>query len=507
MRIVATPFRQPGAPPAPRAGGFDAGLRDALISTPGLDQLRPRLETPGLLAVTTGQQPALFTGPLYTIHKALSAAALARVLSAKWGRPVQALFWVAGDDHDYAEANHAAWLRMDGALHVETLPARPARHALRPMSREPLDGSIEAALSRLGTDLASLADPAATLEWLGAHFQPGRTLAAASGGALADLLAPYGVACVDGASPALKRSAAPLIRRALEQAGLLDAALARRAADLRAAGRDPGVAVGDGATLVMLETEQGRDRLVRDADGFVTRHGRHRWTAAELLQLLDREPERFSANVLLRPVVEAALFPTVAYVAGPGELRYLALAEVVYEALGVAPQLPVPRWSGLLVEPRVDRVLGKFSATVEELLLPGMALETRVARTQLPAGAVGALGDLRAAIGQGYQVLGGAADAVDPTLARVMDGLRGRALAGADKAERKLVQHLRRRLEVERDQVGRARTALLPGGKPQERVLTVAPYLARYGHGILDALLAEMEAWYSAALEGRGAPS
>jgi len=507
MRLLPTPFAPPGPLPGLRSGGFDAGLLDALIPAPGLDRLRAELARPDLLAVTTGQQPALFTGPLYTIHKALSAAALARVLAARWGRPVQALFWVASDDHDYAEANHVAWLRLDGSLRVESLPPRPADHALRPMAEEPLDGAVEAALAALGADVASLTDPAAATGWLGAHFQPGRTLGAASGGALAELLAPYGVVCVDGSSLALKRRAAPLIRRALEEAGALDAALARRAADLRAAGRDAGVAVGDGATLVMLATEQGRDRLVREGDGFVTRHGRRQWKAAELYALLEREPERFSSNVLLRPVVEAAIFPTVAYVAGPGELRYLALAEVVYEALGVAQQRPVPRWSGLLVEPRVDRVLGKFGATVEDLLAPGMALETRVARTHLPAEAVSALSDLRAALAREYGVLGETAAAVDPTLTRMLEGLKGRALAGADRAERKLVQHLRRRLEVERDQIGRARTALLPGGKPQERVLAVAPFLARYGRGILDALLAEMEAWYGAALESRGAPS
>jgi len=507
MRLLATPFALPAAWPGQRPGGLDARLRPSLIPAPGLERLRPEVERPNLLAVTSGQQPALFTGPLYTVHKALSAAALARALSAKWGRPVLPLFWVASDDHDYAEANHAAWLRMDGSLHLETLPPRPAEHALRPMAREPLDGAIEAALAALGADLASLTDPGPTLEWLRGHFQAGRTLGAASGGALAELLAPFGIACVDGASPALKREAAPIIRRALEEAGPLDAALARRAADLRGAGRDAGIAAGDGATLVMLETEQGRDRLVREGDGFVTRHGRRRWPAAELYRLLEREPERFSANVLLRPVVEAALLPTVAYVAGPGELRYLALAEVVYEALGVTPQLPVPRWSGLMVEPRVDRVLDKFAATVDELLAPGVALETRVARTHLPDEATRALGELRATLTKEYGILGDAAAAVDPTLTRMMEGLRGRALAGADRAERKLIQHLRRRMEAEREQIARARTAVLPGGKPQERVLTIAPFLARYGRGILDALLAEMEAWYAAALEGRGAPS
>ena len=502
MRIVATPLAAPSAWPEPVPGGFDGRLSPALINGPGQGALRARLAEPGAMVVTTGQQPALFTGPLYAVHKALSAAALARVLSARWGRPVVPLFWVAGDDHDYAEANHAAWLGVDGALHVETLPERPAAAALRPMAREPLDASVEASLAALASALAPLEGGADALAWLRAHFRPGTTLAAASGAALAELLAPLGILCLDGAHEALKAAAAPQVRRALEDADGLEDALVRRAQELRAAGRDPGVVVGDGATLVMLETEQGRDRLVRSGDGFAARHGGQRYSLAELLRLLEREPGRFSGNVLLRPMLERAVLPTVAYVAGPGELRYLALAEAAYPRLGLTPQRPMPRWSGLLVEPRVDRVLAKFGATLDELMAPGARLEARVARSHLPDEAFEALRALRAGIEREYGRLEALAAEVDPTLSRPIQGLKGRGLQGADRAEQKLVQHLKRRYATETDQIQRARTAVLPGGKPQERVLTVAPFLARYGHGILPTLLDEMVSWYRAALEG-----
>lgn len=507
MRIVGTPFARVEAAPSPHEGGFDPALAPALVAAPGQEPLRGALSTPGVLAVTTGQQPALFTGPLYTIHKALSAAALARVLAARWGRPVLPLFWVASDDHDYTEANHAAWLRPDGGVHVETLPPRDPAAALRPMASEPLPLAVDQALASLAADLAPYGDPTSTLEWLGRHFRAGAPLGAASAGALAELLAPLGVLCVDGSHAALKRRAVPLVRVALERAQELEALLVARTAAMRAAGSDPGVVVGDGATLVMLETDQGRDRLVRDGSGFVTRHGRRRYARAELLELLEAEPARFSGNVLLRPVLERALLPTVAYVAGPGELRYLALAEVLYSALGLTPQAPVPRWSGLLVEPRVDRVLAKYGATVDDLLAPGMALEARVVRAHLPPEAPRAVAALREALAREYGALAQVAASVDPTLVRPLGGLRGRAEWGLERAEKKLLQHLKRRHADDTEQLARARTALLPGGRPQERVLTVAPYLARYGDGILPALLAEMEAWYRGALEGGGGPS
>ena len=506
MRILPTPLGVAPSWPAPGPGGFDARLFPALIDGPGQDALRARLGEKDVLAVTTGQQPALFTGPLYTIHKALSAAALARVLTSRWGRPVVPIFWVAGDDHDFNEANHAAWLTAEGALHVERLPDRPAEAALRPMSREPLGPAVEGALAALAGDLATLEDHEPVLRWLRAHYRPEATVAGASGAALAELLAPLGVLCLDGGHPALKAVGAPVLRRALEDAPGIEAALVARAAELGAAGVDAGVTVGDGASLVMLESALGRDRLVRHRDGFVTRRGGEHFSLEQLLTMLEREPFRLSPNVLLRPVLERSVLPTVAYVAGPGELRYLALADAAYRRLGLTPQLPVPRWSGLLVEPRVDRVLAKFGSSLEELLLPGAQLEARVARTHLPAEAVDALARLRQSLEREYGVLEDVARQVDPTLERPIQGLKGQALSGSHDAEKKMVQHLKRRHETETAQIARARTAVQPGGHPQERVLTIAPFLARYGAGFLVSLLDVMTAWYDSALEG-GAPT
>jgi bacillithiol biosynthesis cysteine-adding enzyme BshC len=506
MRLVATPINARVQAPEPVAGGFPASLREALIGAPGQEEMRARLAESDVCCVTTGQQPALFTGPLYGVHKALSAAALARVLAQRWHRPVVPIFWVAGDDHDYAEANHAAWLRQDGSLHIETLPDRAPEAALRPMIREPLPASVEGSLAALAADLAAFDGADEVLHWLRVHFRPGATMAAASGSALAELLAPLGVLCLDGAHPTLKARAAPLVHRALEDAAGLDAALSARSAALREAGRDPGVTVGDGATLVMLEGERGRDRIVRSGEGFATRHGRVRFTKAELLDLVDRAPERFSPNVLLRPVAERFLLPTVAYVAGPGELRYLSLAEAVYGRLEVAPQLPVPRWSGILVEPRVDRVLAKFHASLDDLLAPDAGLEARVARDHLPPEAMAALEALRAGAEREYGTLKALAETIDPNLARPLLGLEGRALDNVRRAEQKLVQHLKRRHATETAQIDRARTAVQPAGRPQERMLTVAPFLARYGHGLLPALLEEMVRWYGTALEGRPSP-
>jgi uncharacterized protein YllA (UPF0747 family) len=161
----------------------------------------------------------------------------------------------------------------------------------------------------------------------------------------------------------------------------------------------------------------------------------------------------------------------------------------------------------VIVEPRVDRILEKFGVSLADLSAPPGALEARLVRSHLPAEVVGALERLRTALDEGYGVLERAATEIDPTLARPTQAARQQALGGMQEVEKKLVHHLKRRQETELGQLARARTAVVPNGKPQERVLTVAPFLARYGPGLLTELTDTFEAWYRSALEGSSEPA
>jgi bacillithiol biosynthesis cysteine-adding enzyme BshC len=507
FRIVTTPLAVASALPAERAGGFPSALLPACIPAAGTEAALERLRDPRVLAVTTGQQPALFTGPLYTVHKALSAAALARELERRWKRPVVPIFWVAGDDHDFAEAAHAAWIGADGAIRRATLRQRPADAPMLPLYREPLGSDVDGALADIAASLPESEFRDETLAWLTRHYQPAATIAAAFSGALAELLAPYGIVCLASTHSAFKQAAAPYLIRALEASGPLDAELAARSAELVAAGRDPGVATGGDATLVMIEGAAGRDRLMRSPDGFTTRRGEEQFTLGELRDVAARNPERLSANVLLRPAIESALLPTVAYAGGPGELRYLALTPPIYGRLGVPRQTPVPRWSGIVVGARVDRALSKFGLTLEDLARPVATLESRVVRSRLPAAVDLDLSELQALLTDRYTALRDTAGRIDPTLVRMIDAQRERALAGVARVERKLVSHLRRRIEVELRQLTLAHNAIYPDGVPQERVLSVPSFLARHGRAVLDATLDAASDWYRGALESSARPA
>ena len=467
-RIVTTPIAPLVLPKrglAPRA--IAPEVVGAALPGPG----RERLASGAVLAVTTGQQPGLFTGPLYTIYKALSAIALARRLEREWGTPVVPVFWVAGDDHDFAEANHAWVLDAEGDPVEIRLRERAPDAPLVPLAREPAGPEIAAALERLRSVSPDTEFKEQVLSWLTAAYRPDVTLADASAAALNALLGDRGLAVLRAHDPVLKRVAAPWILRGLS------------------------TTLPDGNTPVMVDATLGRDRLQPDRAEYVTRRSGERFTRAMLEEIAKREPQRLSPNVLLRPVVEAALLPTVAYVGGPAELGYLPEAAPLYETLGVARQVPVPRWSGVLVESRLDKFIAKYGLTLEDLNGQPHALDVRLLRDTLPPDVQAGFAELRRVLEEKYARLEEVVAGVDPTLARPVQSSKNSALVGAHEIEKKLLASVKRENETLLRKASRARAAVFPQGEPQERVLTLASFLIRYGPDLVGEVEREVARW------------
>jgi len=441
----------------------------------------------GALCVTTGQQPGLLTGPLFTVYKALTAIALSETLTRRLGEPVVPVFWVAGDDHDLAESNHVQYLTRDNEVERVALRDRDPDAPLTPLYREPLGSELTTVMAELVAQSPDTEFRGEVLSWLERHYRSDATYADAFAGALAELLGEFGLIVFRPTHEAAKRAMGPLLLDALRHAGPLDRGLAARAEELRGLGRPAPVPVGDGAALVMVEDRLGRDRLVIDGDAFVARRSGERWDRGRIERTAAEEPQRLSPNVLLRPAVEAGLLPTVAYVGGPGELAYLPQAAPIYERLAIAPQTPYPRWSAHLVEPRVEKVLEKYGLALEDLRRQD--LESALVRDEMPEAVRTPLTELRAGLGEEYQRLQDAIRAVDPTLRKPVESTRNAALAGLSDLETRIVAHLKKQNEIVVQQIGKARNSIYPAGQPQERVFTIAPYLIRHGMTLLDAAL------------------
>ena len=470
-RVLATPITADVR--RPRAGvphRVSPDVLEAVLPGPGRD----RLAKGEVLVVTTGQQPGLFTGPLYTIHKALSAVALAARLERERQVPVVPVFWVAGDDADFAEANHCAFLDAAGDAHALVLRERPADAPQLSLFRERCGDDAARALEDFRIKTPDSEFKAAVLDWLGSAYHPDANLADAFADAINGILASHGLAVFRAHAPSAKRAAAPSLLKALD------------------------VVLPDGLSPVLVEGKLGRDRLRADGKMFVTRRSEERFSRADLEGIARTAPERLSPNVLMRPAVEAALFPTVAYCAGPGELQYLPDAAPCHAALGLTPQTPVPRWSGVLLESKVEKVLERHRITVDDLKPPAGALEGRIAKGVLPPETLELLERLRTSLTTDYDALAKSAATIDPTLERTVQSTRNQALGGTQEIEKKLVASVKRTHETLTGQIVKARAALYPLGAPQERSLTIASFLLRYGPNLVDELAREVARWTDA---------
>jgi bacillithiol biosynthesis cysteine-adding enzyme BshC len=435
------------------------------------------------------------TGPIYTVYKALSAAALAQRLEKLLDRPVVPVFWTAGDDHDFAESNHCFVPATSNEVTRLTLRERRADGALTPMYREIVGKEIEPVLEQLELITPETEFRSEVLRWLRSHYEPTRDLADAFAGAMAELLGHFGIVAFSPTHIDAKRAMSSWILRALENSSDLDRSLGERAEELRERGEAAPISVGDGATTVMMESILGRDRLLIDGDSFCTRRAKERWTADALAEIAQDKPECLSPNVLLRPVIEAAILPTLAYVAGPGELGYLPQTLPVYDMLGVEPQAVVRRWGGWVIENRTAKTLSKFDIGVADLNLPEGQLEARLLLGKMPSEATEAIGRLHECVEREYAILADSIATTDSTLTKPILAARSGALSDLKGVEKRIARALKQQNETTLRQLANARSSLFPLGKPQERIVNITHFLIRYGTEFLDAVFDECRRW------------
>lgn len=444
-------------------------LAPALEASGAAAERLQRVAGTGGVAVTTGQQPGLFGGPLYTWFKAMSALALSDELEKRTGVPTAPVFWAATDDSDFAEASETT-VSMPGGAEVIRIEAQAEEG--RPMSAVPL-GGLGAQLDAL-TRACGSAPNGAALDAVRAAYAPGATVGDAYVRLLRMILEPLGVAVLDASHPAVSAAGRPLLEQALAHGRELEAALKQRSKLLRDAGHRAQVAHVAGRTLVFSNWNGGRQRVrVREADA-----------------LVGSSSVDLSPNVLLRPVMERAILPTVAYVGGPAEIAYFAQVSAVADGLGAKRPLIVPRWSGVIVEPHVRKVLDSIGADVDDFADPH-AVETRVAREQLPVGVVQALEQARARVESALDELQAADTPADVLPPAVLEGAKRQLLHKLDRLERRYVAATKRKGGELLTEVATARGALYPNGKPQERALNAIPLLAKYGETVLMGILAK----------------
>ena len=466
---------------------FAAAREIVRAAGPGAEETLRRVIDEGGYFVTTGQQPGLLGGPLYGLYKALTAVRLADDLEEIVGRPVMPLFWIASDDHDWAEASHAHVVDEANELVRLSLGAAPPGPP-RPLGRVRMGGGVAEVLDRLARAFPRNDFHARHMNRLRDILHPAATLTAGFADLMAELLRHTTLGLVDAGHPLLKECCKPVFRAEAEDPGASAAVLGEASEALKAGGYRLQAPPIPGASLLFLDGRDGRERLRRLDDGFRLGRSGREMSRRRVLRLIEEDPESVSPNVLLRPVVESFLFPTLAYVGGPGELAYFGQLRGLFRRHGVGMPVVTPRGSLLVVESRVERVLGKFALTPGELR-EGDALLSRLARDRLPEDVHDGVTRWRTAVEAMGVELGAAVAAVDPALRGAVTRARNAGLSALGTLEKKIVRAARRRNETMRAQIRKARVNLWPAGKPQDRVLSPLQYLMRYDSGFLSRVL------------------
>lgn len=478
------PAWYPGAPAGPGAWSarVDA-VREQYRAGAWLELLGPAFGAGGRAAaaldrvgggagvvVTTGQQPGLFGGPLYTLAKALSAKALAERLEPAVGVPVAPVFWAATDDADWEEGRRAY---VAGPAGLDELALTDAPPEGTPAAHAPLGPEVDGLRARLARACGGAAY-APALAAAERAYAAGATTGDAYVALLRELLEPLGIPVLDASHEATRAAGFQLMRRALLKGPAIADALAARSAALAAAGFAPQVRDVPGLSLVFRVAADGRKRRLAVDE------------ARRLVPLVS--PGDLSPNVLLRPVVERGILPTVAYVAGPGEYAYFAQVSAVADALAVPQPLAVPRWSGTVVEPRAVRALGVLGLGVDDLADPHAA-EGALARRLAPEAVSSGFDALRAAIDERVAALDVAVDGAPLIPPRAREGARLQLRGRVARLERRALAAVKRRHADALRALAAAQAALRPHGGKQERVLSWLPLLARYGPALADAML------------------
>lgn len=449
-------------------------------STPPATERLERFADEGGFFVTTGQQPGLFTGPLYSLYKALTAIRLAEELESLLQRPVLALFWVASEDHDWDEADHTHLLDVQNEMRTFRVPPQEGGPN-RPLHRIPLHDGLPDTLAAFLETLPDTDFTPPLFHLLQEAYAAGTTLPGGFLPVMAEILRDFPIAFVDAAEPELKAHSLQVLLAELGEAETHEALLSRTASHLELQGYHVQVPILPGGVNLFLEGPEGRDRLYREGDGVRLNRAGTRMDLAEVRALAAQDPCRLSPNVLLRPVVESSLFPTVSYVGGPGELAYFGQLKGLFQAHGLAMPVVHPRFSATLVEGKIGKVLAKLHRSVESLAKPFHEIAGEIALEEVPQDVRQAMGEIRGAVGKGAGALAKAAQAIDPTLKGPVNHARNASFAAFDDVEKKILQALKRENEITLEQVAKAQRHLFPLGKPQERVLNPFYYLSRYG--------------------------
>ncbi len=443
----------------------------------------------GAFVVFTGQQAGLFGGPLFTLYKAIAALKLADRLTRELGRKVVGLFWMAADDHDFAEIDHTFLPDKSNQLaRISYSPKRPPER--QPESRMVLEEEIAQAHQAIAECLPPTEFREAVLARLAECYSLGRTFPEAFARWMMLLLGEKGLVVVDPSDPILKQAGKSALRWEIETGSESSNRILKASDELKKAGFHVQVELREGGTNLFYYDGE-RHSVKKAGEGFEV-HGRT-FSKQEMLDKIEQEPERFSPNVALRPMYQDTLFPNIAYIGGPAEVAYYAEYGGCYEAANLPMPIVFPRTTVSLIEPKIKAVFEKYHIGPKDLFSGLEPLITRLVEGKQDPFADRELEVLEAKLNEALDQWGRAAEQWDKSLLSAVSTSKGAIKHQLEGLARKITQAYKRKNEELVAQVRKAALHLLPEGTLQERAFPAVPFLVKYGFRFVDDLYESLD--------------
>lgn len=460
--------------PTDRRAALVAALRKQNGHSPQLT----KLAEPGTVAVVTGQQVGLFSGPAYSVYKAVTAVKLARDLTDS-GTPAVPIFWLATEDHDLAEVDHV-WVFDENATPRKiSLSATSGNGG--PVGAVRFEDDLRDALRQ---SLGALPFAEDIGELVARAYQPGVPLGSAFRNLLGEILKDLDLLFLDPLEPEIREISAPFLQSAVQHVPSLVTALRERNRELEAAGYHAQVHLEADSSLLFLIN--GKRSPVRWKDGVFASRERT-YTPEELAA----QGTALSPNALLRPVMQDYLLPTIAYVGGPAEIAYMAQAQVLYENLLGRMPVIVPRNSFTLLDTRASKVLQKYDLKITDLLDHQQLVKSRIAAKLVPPGLTDSFAQIRATVASSIEDLQATLGGFDTTLEAAAKKSAAKVLFQVDKLARKAANESLRRDNRAAADAQYVMNLVYPERHLQERFYSIIPFLAQSGLDLPKRLLEE----------------
>jgi bacillithiol synthase len=451
------------------------------------------LEKPDTFAVVTGQQVGLCGGPLYTVFKTITALKLARSLKVHYpAKNFVPVFWVEGEDHDFSEMNGVTVLDPDGKpASVEYLPGGvvPERN-LGAVGEITFDPTLQQTLDGLRTSLQKSEYTDSLLQRLGECYAPGKTFNQAFVAWMNILFREEGLVFLSSNHPRLKALLSPIFAKELAEFPAVSQLVIGQSAELE---HKYHAQIKTKSINLFMFHKGGRYLIEPREHDFSLKGTRHFLSTEEMMRIAKESPAQLSPNVVLRPIVQDTLLPTVAYVAGPSEVAYHAQLHPVYDYFGVTQPIIYPRASASFVEERTKRVTEKYHISVVDFFQDKDGVIARVVEDISNVKLDQVFGDADRQIQDALHQLKFGLNEVDPTLVGALDNVNQKIQTNVNVLRGKAIEAQKRKNDVAVRQLEKSLDALLPGGTLQEREINIVYYMNKYGPELVHWLMRELD--------------